>query len=103
MNPLPSNPDQIISLRESTVKDVIDFSDFTADHEEEATSMFLNRMQPKETRLDAKLWTAEDRRTLLFWYWIHSTADPSGKSGAVSSLGHWPERIWNTWNGDVYR
>ena len=74
---LPSNPDQIISLRESTVKDVIDFSDFTADHEEEATSMFLNRMQPKETRLDAKLWTAEDRRTLLFWYWIHSTADPT--------------------------
>lgn len=74
---LPSDPEKVIQLREATVQDVIDLADIDKGHEEQGTTLFLNRMQDKETRIDAKTWTAEDRRTILFWYWIHSAQDPS--------------------------
>jgi len=77
---LPSNPDRRICLREATVKDVIDFTDIDQGHEEQVTTLFLNRMQDHQdraTQLDAKMWTADDRRAILFWYWIHTAKDPS--------------------------
>jgi hypothetical protein len=76
--PLASNPETIISLREATVKDVIDFTDIDKGHEEQASTMFLNRMQPdRATWSDSKLWTAEDRRTVLFWHWLHTAKSTS--------------------------
>ena len=74
---LPSNPDKIVNLREATVRDVIDLADIDEAHEEQGATLFLNRMQDRETRINAKTWTAEDRRTILFWYWIHSAKDTS--------------------------
>lgn len=72
---LPSNPEKKITLREATVGDAIDFADVAEDHEEELTTLFLNRLQDKATFIDAKTWTAEDRRFALYWYWLHTTKD----------------------------
>jgi len=74
---LPSDPEKIIHLREATVQDVIDLADIDIFHEEQGTTLFLNQMQDRETRIDAKTWTAEDRRTILFWHWIHTAKDTS--------------------------
>jgi len=73
---LPSNPVKNIQLREATVADAIDFADTHADHEEEVVTLFLNRVQHKETFYDSKLWTAEDRHLGLYWYWMHTAKDP---------------------------
>jgi hypothetical protein len=72
---LPSNPIKNIQLREATVADAIDFADTHEDHNEEVVTLFLNRIQHKETFYDAKLWTAEDRSLALYWYWMHTTKD----------------------------
>ena len=72
---LASDPSKKVILKHATVSDMIDFSDVDAGHEEELTSIFLNRLQDKATYSDAKLWTAEDRRLALFWYWLHTTKD----------------------------
>lgn len=72
---LASDPANKIILKHATVADMIDFAGVDIGHEEELTSIFLNRLQDKETYSDAKLWTAEDRRLALFWYWLHTTKD----------------------------
>lgn len=73
---LPSNPTKNIQLREATVADAIDFADTDEGHNEEVTTLFLNRVQHKELYFDAKLWTAEDRNFALYWYWMHTTKEP---------------------------
>lgn len=72
---LPSNPDIQINLREATVADAIDFADVDTSHEEELTTMFLNRIQ-ESRKHDSRKWTAADRRFALYWYWLHTTNDP---------------------------
>jgi len=72
---LPSNPRVQISLREATVADAIDFADIDESHEEELTTLFLQRMQDSGTVRDPRKWTAEDRRFALYWYWLETTKD----------------------------
>jgi len=72
---LPSNPSIKITLKEATVSDCLDFADLDPDHEEEVTTLFLNRLQDKATFVDCSTWTGEDRRFGLFWYWLHTTDD----------------------------
>lgn len=72
---LPSRPVIKITLREATVSDLLDFADLDPGHEEEVTTLFLNRLQDKATFKDSKEWTGEDRRFGLFWYWLHTTDD----------------------------
>lgn len=72
---LPSKPATKISLKEATVSDLLDFADLDPDHEEEVTTLFLNRLQDKATFSDSKEWSAEDRRFGLFWYWVHTTEE----------------------------
>lgn len=74
---LPSEPQKKIVLREATVADAIDFAGIDPDHEEEVTTLFLNRLQEKEkeTYQDSATWTADDRRLALYWYWLHVTKD----------------------------
>jgi len=72
---LPSDPSITIKLREATVADAIDFADVDDSHEEALTTMFLNRVQEKETMKDSSLWTAADRRFALYWYYIHTSSD----------------------------
>ena len=73
---LPSEPAKKITLREACVEDAIDFAGVSKSHEEEVTTLFLNRLQDKATFIDAKTWTREDRRFGVFWYWIHTVKDP---------------------------
>lgn len=72
---LPSDPGKEIRLREATVGDALDFADIDAGHEEAATSLFLNVVQGKATFYDARLWTGEDRRFALIWYFLHTEQD----------------------------
>jgi hypothetical protein len=73
---LPSEPAKKITLREATVEDCMDFAGVSRSHEEAITTLFLNRLQDKASFVDAKTWTAEDRRFGVFWYWIHTAKDP---------------------------
>lgn len=85
---LPSDPAKKITLREANVSDCIDFAGVTDDHEEEVTTLFLNRVQDKACYLDSATWTGEDRRFALLWYWLHTTKDPEvGHSYECSHCG----------------
>jgi len=73
---LPSTPSIKISLREATVSDALDFCDADPSMEECLTTIFLNRVQLRMSGFhDSKLWTADDRRLGLYWYWLHTTDD----------------------------
>lgn len=72
---LPSKMLVKITLREATVSDLLDFADVDPDHEEEVTTLFLNRLQDKASFVDSLTWSCEDRRFGLFWYWLHTTDD----------------------------
>lgn len=72
---LPSDPAKTVRLREATVADAIDFSDINRECEEEATTLFLERLQEKEKYSDPRLWTAEDRRFALFMYHLQTSKD----------------------------
>ena len=63
---LPSQPEKKIRLKEATVSDAIDFSGIDPDCEEQATTVFLERVQERDTYSDPRLWTGEDRRFALF-------------------------------------
>ena len=70
---LPSNPKVKVRLREATVAEAIDFSSIDPDCEEEASSLFLETVQEKETYTDPRQWTGEDRRYALFQYFVSTS------------------------------
>lgn len=70
---LPSDPSKTIRLTEATVADAIDFTGIDPLCEEEATTLFLERLQAKDKYSDPRLWTAEDRRYALFYYHLQTT------------------------------
>ena len=74
---LPSQPEKKIRLKEATVSDAIDFSGIDPDCEEQATTVFLERVQERDTYSDPRLWTGEDRRFALFTYFVHTARDRS--------------------------
>ena len=74
---LPSQPEKKIRLKEATVSDAIDFSGIDPDCEEQATTVFLARVQERDTYSDPRLWTGEDRRFALFTYFVHTARDRS--------------------------
>ena len=72
---LASDPDTIVRMRTATVADSIDFSSVQTGMEESVTTLFLDRVQDKATYSNPKKWTGEDRRLMLFWYWLHTASD----------------------------
>ena len=74
---LPSQPEKKIRLKEATVSDAIDFSGIDPDCEEQATTVFLERVQERDAYSDPRLWTGEDRRFALFTYFVHTARDRS--------------------------
>lgn len=63
-------------MREATVSDALDFCDADPSKEELLTTIFLNRVQLTGAgHIDSKLWTADDRRFGLYWYWLHTVDD----------------------------
>lgn len=67
--PLPSNPDKKIRFHAPTVADCLDFSELRPEMEESATTDYLRQLQHGEVS-DPELWTAQDRRTALWWIYI---------------------------------
>lgn len=72
--PLPSNPEVEIHFRMPTVADAMSYSGASLDQEEALTTRYLNEMQTGEIK-DAALWTAQDRRTAMWWIFCHSRID----------------------------
>ena len=70
---IPSNPNVKVVLREATVAEAIDFSSIDPECEEEATSVFLDKVQEKGTYSNPRDWTGEDRRYALFMYYVHTS------------------------------
>jgi hypothetical protein len=68
---LPSNPSHIVKIREATVADCISLADVNDAREEAATTVFLDAVCGE----DSRLWTADDRRFALLWYYIHTEQD----------------------------
>lgn len=73
--PLPSNPENEIKFGMPTVADAMSYSGASLDQEEAITTRYLNEMQSGDDKSDACLWTAQDRRTALWWIFCHSRLD----------------------------
>ncbi len=74
--PLPSHPKTVIKFRTPTVQDAMDYSEVNPDFEERTTTQYLNAMQVG-TVSDSALWTAQDRRTAVWWIYISANPEPS--------------------------
>lgn len=72
--PLPSKPNVEIKFRLPSVEDSMKFSNTAPELEEATTTEYLNALQEGEVK-DADLWTAQDRRTALWWIYINSRND----------------------------
>ncbi|KMJ46648.1 hypothetical protein PSI19_16480 [Xenorhabdus khoisanae] len=70
--PLPSNPNVEIRFRMSDVADAMSYCGTDPDQEEALTTRYLNEIQCGENKHDAALWTAQDRRTALWWIFCNS-------------------------------
>lgn len=75
--PLPSAPEKKIHFRAPTVADCIDFSDLRPELEEQSTTEYLTQLQEGGEFSNPALWTAQDRRTALWWIFVSSAADTS--------------------------
>ncbi|CDM92252.1 hypothetical protein ACR71G_03905 [Xenorhabdus bovienii] len=73
--PLPSNPSVDIRFRMPTVADSMSYSGADPEQEEILTTRYLNELQCGENKFDAALWTAQDRRTALWWIFCNSRID----------------------------
>lgn len=66
-------------FRAPTVADYRAFCGMSPDMEEHVATEYLNNQQDKENHpkdyWDAALWTASDRRTALYWLYIHTRTD----------------------------
>lgn len=74
--PLPSNPQTVIRFRVPTVADAMEYAEVNPDFEERTTTKYLNSMQVGPAQ-DSALWTAQDRRTALWWIFISAHPDPN--------------------------
>ena len=72
---LPSNPDQVIQLREMTAREALELAEVSPEHEEALTTKFLNTIQDPVSFTNSALWTADDRRFALYWYSLHTLQD----------------------------
>ncbi|MDC9590759.1 hypothetical protein PSI23_16065 [Xenorhabdus sp. XENO-10] len=73
--PLPSNPNTEVRFRMPTVADSMSYSGADPEQEESLTTRYLNEIQCGENKYDAELWTAQDRRTALWWIFCNSRID----------------------------
>ncbi|MEE9647899.1 morphogenetic protein [Enterobacter soli] len=73
--PLPSRANTKVIFRAPTVDDAMYFCKATAETEERDTTEYLNLLQDDKDRLDSRNWTAQDRRTALWWIFINSRSD----------------------------
>ena len=74
---LPSDPSKEIHLHEASVADAMEFTEIDPTYEEEAVTLFLNKVQDQDTFINSREWTGEDRRFALFTYYINTTNNES--------------------------
>ena len=72
---LASDSAKKIFMREATVDETIQFAEADPAREELCTTLFLNKVQKPENYIDSQLWTGDDRRLMLLWYWLHTHKD----------------------------
>lgn len=72
---LASRPEKIVHMREATVDETLQYAEADPAREELVTTMFLNSVQKPEHYEDSALWTGDDRRLMLLWYWVHTNLE----------------------------
>lgn len=72
--PLPSRPNVEIQFRHPVVKETITYCNMEPGSEERHVTEYLNELQTGEKQNSA-LWTAQDRRTALWWIMVNSRLD----------------------------
>lgn len=74
--PLPSNITTEINFVMPSVQMAMDYCSADATQEEALTTRYLNELQrPGDAFRDSALWTAQDRRTALWWVFTNSRID----------------------------
>ncbi|PLR29546.1 morphogenetic protein [Chimaeribacter californicus] len=94
--PLPSDPNTMVQFRAPDVAMATYFCKSEAYTEERDTTEYLNLLQTAETKNDSVNWTAQDRRTALWWIFINSRKDPMISFGYQCS--HCGEEHWSDVN-----
>ncbi|EKY1962251.1 morphogenetic protein [Cronobacter sakazakii] len=74
--PLPSRPTEIIQFRQPNIADAMRFNKIPREEEEQRTTAYLNSLLATPGKHDARKWTAQDRRTALWWIYTGSHDTP---------------------------
>lgn len=72
--PLPSRPNIEITFRQPVMKETLKYCNPDVNGDEKRVSEYLNELQVGLLN-DSRLWTAQDRRTALWWIMINSRVD----------------------------
>ena len=73
---LPSRPSVGITFRQPNIRDAMRFNKIPEQEEERQTTAYLNSLQEPAGQSDARRWTAQDRRTALWWIYTGSHDTP---------------------------
>lgn len=73
---LPSRPSVGITFRQPNIRDAMRFNKIPEQEEERQTTAYLNSLQEPQGQSDARRWTAQDRRTALWWIYTGSHDSP---------------------------
>ena len=74
--PLPSNMSKEVKFNTPSVETAMAYCNCDAKHEERLTTRYLNELQPQGPLWsDSATWSAQDRRTALWWIFTNSRID----------------------------
>ncbi|HBM2815618.1 TPA: morphogenetic protein [Enterobacter hormaechei subsp. xiangfangensis] len=74
---IPSRPEEEAIFRMPTVDDAMAWAGASLDAEEANTTRYLREMLEDPNSHDPQTWTAQDRRTALWWIFTNSRLDPT--------------------------
>ncbi|EAT0104100.1 morphogenetic protein [Salmonella enterica] len=74
--PLPSRPSEVVQFRQPNIADAMRFNKISPSEEEQQTSAYLRALLVTPEKHDVSKWTAQDRRTALWWIYTGSHDTP---------------------------
>ncbi|EBA7147661.1 morphogenetic protein [Salmonella enterica] len=74
--PLPSCPSEVVQFRQPNIADAMRFNKISPSEEEQQTTAYLRALLVYPDKHDVCKWTAQDRRTALWWIYTGSHDSP---------------------------
>lgn len=74
--PLPSCPSEVVQFRQPNIADAMRFNKISPSEEEQQTTAYLRALLVYPDKHDVCRWTAQDRRTALWWIYTGSHDSP---------------------------